>query len=43
VIAAVTPILRKRGDRIADGLTSANLVTNEFIDPAVALPAVPKR
>lgn len=42
VIAGVTPILRDRGDRIADGLTAADLVTNEFIDPAIGLPAVPK-
>ncbi|WP_327148098.1 ABC transporter substrate-binding protein [Nocardia sp. NBC_01329] len=42
VIDAVTPILRKRGDKIADGLTATDLVTNEFIDPAIALPAVPK-
>ncbi|MGW1742491.1 ABC transporter substrate-binding protein [Nocardia sp. NPDC001965] len=42
VIDAVTPILRNRGDRIADGLTATDLVTNEFIDPAIALPAVPK-
>jgi hypothetical protein len=42
VIDAVTPILRKRGDRIADGLTATDLVTNEFIDPAIALPVAPK-
>ncbi|MEV3961630.1 hypothetical protein AB0M34_12130 [Nocardia sp. NPDC050193] len=40
VIAAVTPILRKRGDTIADGLTAADLLTNEFVDPAIGLPAV---
>jgi hypothetical protein len=42
VIDAVTPILRTRGDRIADGLTATDLVTNEFIDPAIALPVAPK-
>jgi hypothetical protein len=42
VIDAVTPILRTRGDRIADGLTATDLVTNEFIDPTIALPVAPK-
>lgn len=42
VIDAVTPILRGRGDEIAAGLTAGDLVTNEFIDPAIAAP-VPKR
>lgn len=42
VIEALTPILRNRGDSIADGMKAADLVTNEFIDPSIALPAAPK-
>ncbi|MFC9894754.1 ABC transporter substrate-binding protein [Nocardia sp. NPDC127579] len=37
VIAAVTPILRARGQQIPDGLSAADLITNEFIDPARGL------
>ncbi|WP_156959810.1 hypothetical protein [Nocardia sp. BMG51109] len=40
-IAAVTPVLRSRGQQVADGLTAADLVTNEFIDPALGLKTTP--
>ena len=42
VIEAVTPILRSRGDRIAEDISASDLVTNEFIDPSIGLPAAPK-
>lgn len=42
VIEAVTPILRSRGDRIAAEISASDLVTNEFIDPSIGLPAAPK-
>ncbi|MBF6170247.1 hypothetical protein [Nocardia blacklockiae] len=41
VIAAVTPVLRVRGQQVPDGLTAGDLVTNEFIDPVRGLPPTP--
>ncbi|WP_181722691.1 ABC transporter substrate-binding protein [Nocardia gipuzkoensis] len=41
VIAAVTPILRGRGQQVRAGLTAADLVTNEFIDPSIGLKPAP--
>lgn len=41
VIAAVTPILRARGQTVPDGLTADSLVTNQFIDPAIGLKSAP--
>lgn len=32
------PILEAKGEKLKPGLTSADLVTNEFIDPTIALP-----
>lgn len=32
------PVLEKLGEKVKPGLTSADLVTNEFIDPTIALP-----
>lgn len=37
VIAAVTPLLRNRGQQVPDGLKASDLITNEFIDPAKGL------
>ncbi|MET8425762.1 ABC transporter substrate-binding protein [Nocardia sp. NPDC004860] len=36
-IAQVTPLLRAKGQQVPDNLTAADLVTNEFIDPAKGL------
>lgn len=41
VIATVTPILRARGQQVPDGLTAANIVTNQFIDPTLGLKSAP--
>ncbi|UGT56573.1 ABC transporter substrate-binding protein [Nocardia asteroides] len=41
VITAVTPILRKRGLEVPDGVTAATIVTNRFVDPAIGLPSTP--
>ncbi|MDO3646649.1 ABC transporter substrate-binding protein [Nocardia mangyaensis] len=41
VIAAVTPILRKRGVEVPDDVTADTIVTNRFIDPAIGLPPTP--
>jgi hypothetical protein len=32
------PILEQLGEKVKPGLTSSDLVTNEFIDPTIALP-----
>ncbi len=37
VIAAVTPILRAKGQQVPDNLTANDIITNEFIDPAKGL------
>ena len=39
VITAVTDTLRGRGQQVPDGVTAANLVTNQFIDAAIGLRA----
>jgi hypothetical protein len=39
VIDIVEPIFAVQGTPVADGLTAEDLVTNEFIDPAIGLPA----
>lgn len=39
VITAVTDTLRGRGQQVPDGVTAADLVTNQFIDPAIGLRA----
>lgn len=36
-IAQVTPLLRAKGQQVPDNLAAADLVTNEFIDPAKGL------
>ncbi|WP_063055368.1 hypothetical protein [Nocardia salmonicida] len=41
VISAVTPILRKRGVEVPDGLAADAIVTNEFIDPTIGLKSTP--
>ncbi|MFC9871929.1 ABC transporter substrate-binding protein [Nocardia salmonicida] len=41
VISAVTPILRKRGIEVSDGLAAAAIVTNKFIDPTIGLKSTP--
>lgn len=41
VIGVVTPILRKRGLEVPDGVTAATIVTNRFVDPAIGLPTTP--
>lgn len=41
VISAVTPILRKRGIEVSDGLAAAAIVTNKFIDPTIGLKGTP--
>ncbi|WP_410872162.1 ABC transporter substrate-binding protein [Nocardia sp. A7] len=41
VIAAVTPILRKRGVEVPDGLAAAAIVTNKFIDQTIGLKSTP--
>ncbi|MEV4205123.1 ABC transporter substrate-binding protein [Nocardia salmonicida] len=41
VISAVTPILRKRGVEVPDGLAADAIVTNRFIDPAIGLKSTP--
>ena len=37
-LAIAVPILEGLGEKVKPGLGSADLVTNEFIDPAIALP-----
>lgn len=37
-LSIAMPILEGLGEKVKPGLTSADLVTNEFIDPAIALP-----
>lgn len=37
-LAIAVPILEGLGEKVKPGLSSADLVTNEFIDPAIALP-----
>ncbi|WP_433716529.1 ATP-binding cassette domain-containing protein [Nocardia sp. CA-084685] len=39
VITSVTDTLRGRGQQVSDGVTAADLVTNQFIDPAIGLRA----
>ncbi|MEV0077237.1 ABC transporter substrate-binding protein [Nocardia neocaledoniensis] len=41
VIGVVTPILRKRGLEVPEGVTAATIVTNRFVDPAIGLPTTP--
>ncbi|MEV4151918.1 ABC transporter substrate-binding protein [Nocardia salmonicida] len=41
VISAVTPILRKRGVEVPDGLAADAIVTNKFIDPTIGLKSTP--
>ena len=38
VLSIVTPIMDSKGVPIAEGLTAADLATNEFLDPAISLP-----
>ena len=37
-LSIAVPILEGLGEKVKPGLSSADLVTNEFIDPAIALP-----
>ena len=37
-LAIAIPILEAKGEKLKPGLTTADLVTNEFIDPTIALP-----
>lgn len=37
-IATAAPIYIERGDKVREGLTATDLVTNEFIDPTISLP-----
>jgi ABC-type nitrate/sulfonate/bicarbonate transport system substrate-binding protein len=39
VIDIVEPIFAEQGTPVADGLTAEDLVTNEFVDPSIGLPA----
>ena len=36
-IATATPVYTATGSKVKDGLTPADIVTNEFIDPAIKL------
>jgi len=38
-IATAAPIYTARGDKVRESLTAADLVTNEYIDPSISLPA----
>ena len=42
LIDIVTPILKTQGKQTKPGLLPADLVTDEFIDPAIGMPA-PRR
>ena len=37
-LAIAIPLLEAKGEKLKPGLTTADLVTNEFIDPTIALP-----
>ncbi|CAB4759399.1 unannotated protein [freshwater metagenome] len=37
-IASAVPVYEKIGAKMKEGLTAADIVTNEFIDPTIALP-----
>jgi hypothetical protein len=37
-IASAVPVYTKIGAKMKEGLTAADIVTNEFIDPTIALP-----
>ena len=37
-IASAVPVYEKIGAKMKEGLTAADIVTNEFIDPTITLP-----
>jgi hypothetical protein len=37
-IASAVPVYTKIGAKMKEGITAADIVTNEFIDPTIALP-----